>query len=132
MLDLTPDEASAAMCTAYRVAHALKAAFDPPGLTLLQANGKEGTVTRIMVLATGVIAGLFVTVVIHDRDLLQAGVYQFKVGADERLEIFALAQAQIGMVWGWGLGCHSGSLFWGARHEVASGVSRCLGVFGRG
>jgi histidine triad (HIT) family protein len=27
------------------VAHAVKAAFNPPGLTLLQANGKEGDQT---------------------------------------------------------------------------------------
>jgi histidine triad (HIT) family protein len=45
LLDLTPDEASAAMRTAHRVAHAVKAAFDPPGITLLQANGKEGDQT---------------------------------------------------------------------------------------
>jgi histidine triad (HIT) family protein len=45
LLDLTPDEAAAAMRTAHRVAHAVKAAFDPPGLTLLQANGKEGDQT---------------------------------------------------------------------------------------
>jgi histidine triad (HIT) family protein len=45
LLDLTPDEAGAAMLTAHRVAHAVKAAFDPPGLTLLQANGKEGDQT---------------------------------------------------------------------------------------
>jgi len=42
LLDLTPDEAAAAMRTAYSVAHAVKAAFDPPGITLLHANGKEG------------------------------------------------------------------------------------------
>ena len=39
LLDLTPDEAAAAMRTAQRVAQAVKDAFDPPGLTLLQANG---------------------------------------------------------------------------------------------
>ena len=45
LLDLTPDEAAAAMRTAQRVAQAVKDAFDPPGLTLLQANGKEGDQT---------------------------------------------------------------------------------------
>ena len=45
LLDLTPEEAGAAMRTAYRVAHAIKAAFDPPGMTLFQANGKEGNQT---------------------------------------------------------------------------------------
>jgi len=45
LLDLTPDEAAAAMRTAHRISHAIKAAFDPPGITLLQANGKEGDQT---------------------------------------------------------------------------------------
>jgi histidine triad (HIT) family protein len=36
---LTPDEASAAMRLAQRVAQALRAAFDPPGLNLWQSNG---------------------------------------------------------------------------------------------
>lgn len=45
LLDLSPGEAAAAMRTTYRVTHALKAAFDPPGITLLQANGKEGCQT---------------------------------------------------------------------------------------
>lgn len=45
LLDLTPDEAAAAMRTAQRVARAVKEVFDPPGLTLLQANGKEGDQT---------------------------------------------------------------------------------------
>jgi histidine triad (HIT) family protein len=45
LLDLTPDEAASAMLTAHHVAHAVKAAFDPPGLTLLQTNGKEGDQT---------------------------------------------------------------------------------------
>lgn len=45
LLDLTADEAAAVMCTAHRVAQAIKAAFDPPGFTLLQANGKEGDQT---------------------------------------------------------------------------------------
>ena len=45
LLDLTPEEAGAAMQTAQRIAQALKASFDPPGITLLQANGKEGDQT---------------------------------------------------------------------------------------
>lgn len=45
LFDCTPDEAAALMRTAHRVAHAVKTAFNPPGLTLLQANGKEGDQT---------------------------------------------------------------------------------------
>ena len=45
LLDITPDEASAAMQTARQIALAVKLAFDPPGLTLLQCNGKEGDQT---------------------------------------------------------------------------------------
>ena len=45
LLDLTPDEAAAVMRTAHRVAHAVQSAFDPPGMTLLQANGPEGDQT---------------------------------------------------------------------------------------
>ena len=45
LLELTPDEAGAAMRTAQRMARAAKDAFDPPGITLLQANGKEGEQT---------------------------------------------------------------------------------------
>lgn len=45
LLELTPDEAAAAMRTAHRVARAVKDTFDPPGITLLQANGKEGDQT---------------------------------------------------------------------------------------
>ena len=45
LLDLTPEEAGAAMQTAQRIAQALKTSFDPPGITLLQANGKEGDQT---------------------------------------------------------------------------------------
>ncbi len=45
LLDLAPDEAAAAMCTAQKIARAAKDAFDPPGITLLQANGKEGEQT---------------------------------------------------------------------------------------
>ena len=42
LLDLTPDEAAAAMRTAHRVAQAVHTAFEPSGLTLLQANGRDG------------------------------------------------------------------------------------------
>ena len=42
LLELTPEEAAAALQTARRVALAVQAAFDPPGLTLLQANGALG------------------------------------------------------------------------------------------
>jgi len=42
LLDLTPDEAAAAMRTAHRVAQAAQAAFAPAGLTLLQCNGEAG------------------------------------------------------------------------------------------
>jgi len=45
LLDLSADEAAAVMRTAHRVARAISATFDPPGLTLLQANGKEGEQT---------------------------------------------------------------------------------------
>lgn len=45
LLDITPDEAAAAMQTARLIALAVKAAFDPPGMTLLQCNGKEGDQT---------------------------------------------------------------------------------------
>jgi histidine triad (HIT) family protein len=45
LLDCTPDEAAALMRTAHTVAHAVKQVFQPPGLTLLQANGKEGDQT---------------------------------------------------------------------------------------
>ena len=45
LLDLTPQEAGAVMQTARRLALAIRDAFDPPGLTLLQANGKEGDQT---------------------------------------------------------------------------------------
>jgi histidine triad (HIT) family protein len=45
LLDLSADEAAAVMRTAHRVAQAISATFDPPGLTLLQANGKEGEQT---------------------------------------------------------------------------------------
>ena len=39
LLDLTPEEAAAVMQTARRVALAAQAAFQPEGITLLQANG---------------------------------------------------------------------------------------------
>ena len=45
LLDITPEEAAAVMQTAQRVAQAVRRAFDPPGLTLLQANGREGDQT---------------------------------------------------------------------------------------
>lgn len=45
VLDITPEEAGAVMRTARRVAIAVKSAFDPPGMTLLQANGSEGDQT---------------------------------------------------------------------------------------
>jgi histidine triad (HIT) family protein len=45
LLEITPEEAAAVMQTARRVAQAVKAVFDPPGLTLLQANGREGDQT---------------------------------------------------------------------------------------
>ena len=45
LLDISPEEAAAVMQTAQRVAQAVRAAFDPPGLTLLQANGREGDQT---------------------------------------------------------------------------------------
>lgn len=45
LFDLTPDEAGAVMRTAQRVAIAVREAFDPPGLTLLQANGRDGDQT---------------------------------------------------------------------------------------
>lgn len=45
LLDITPEEAAAVMQTAQRVANAIQATFDPPGITLLQANGREGDQT---------------------------------------------------------------------------------------
>ncbi|SEQ73165.1 HIT family protein [Giesbergeria anulus] len=45
LLDITPEEAAAVMQTAQRVASAIQATFDPPGLTPLQANGREGDQT---------------------------------------------------------------------------------------
>lgn len=45
IFDITPDECAAVMQTAQRIAQAVRRAFDPPGLTLLQANGAEGDQT---------------------------------------------------------------------------------------
>jgi histidine triad (HIT) family protein len=45
LLDLTPEEAAAVMQTAQRVANAIQETFNPPGITLLQANGREGEQT---------------------------------------------------------------------------------------
>ena len=45
LLDITPQEAAAVMQTAQRVASAIREVFDPPGITLLQANGREGDQT---------------------------------------------------------------------------------------
>lgn len=42
LLDTTPEEAAAIMQTAHRVARTVQVAFNPPGLTLLQANGALG------------------------------------------------------------------------------------------
>ncbi len=42
ILDLTPDQAGAAFRTAQRVARAVDAAFEPGGLTILQANRPAG------------------------------------------------------------------------------------------
>lgn len=42
VLDLTPEEAAAAMQTAQRIAHAAQQAFAPDGITLFQANGAAG------------------------------------------------------------------------------------------
>lgn len=45
LLDLTAEEAAAAMRTARKVALAVHATFAPPGITLLQANGRAGDQT---------------------------------------------------------------------------------------
>lgn len=42
LLDLTQEECAAVMQTAQRIAQAIEREFDPAGLTLLQANGREG------------------------------------------------------------------------------------------
>ena len=45
LFELSADEAAAVMRTVHHVAHAVRETFDPPGLTLLQANGREGDQT---------------------------------------------------------------------------------------
>lgn len=45
ILDLTPDQAGAAFRTAHRVARAVEAAFEPEGITILQANRPAGAQT---------------------------------------------------------------------------------------
>ncbi len=45
LLSVTEAEAAAAMRSAYRIARAVKAAFNPPGLMLLQTNGAAGDQT---------------------------------------------------------------------------------------
>ena len=45
ILDLTPDQAGAAFRTARRVARAVDAAFEPEGITILQANRPAGEQT---------------------------------------------------------------------------------------
>ena len=42
IFDLTQDQAAAVFRTAHRVATAVKTAFDPEGLTVVQANGEAG------------------------------------------------------------------------------------------
>ena len=42
ILDLTPDQAAAAFRTTHGVANAVQAAFEPEGITVLQANGAAG------------------------------------------------------------------------------------------
>ena len=41
LFDITPEEAAAVMTSAQRIAAALREAFAPSGLNLLQANGKD-------------------------------------------------------------------------------------------
>ncbi len=45
LLEATPDEAAAVMRTAQRIALAAQAAFDPPGISLYQMNGRDGEQT---------------------------------------------------------------------------------------
>jgi histidine triad (HIT) family protein len=45
LFDITAQEAAAVLQTAQKVARAVQQTFDPPGLTLLQANGREGDQT---------------------------------------------------------------------------------------
>lgn len=42
LFELTPEEAGAVMRTAQKVAQAVREVFQPSGLTLFQANGKDG------------------------------------------------------------------------------------------
>ncbi|MDO4723881.1 MAG: HIT family protein [Comamonadaceae bacterium] len=42
LFGLTPEECAAVMQTSQRVARAVQAAFQPSGMTLLQANGRSG------------------------------------------------------------------------------------------
>jgi histidine triad (HIT) family protein len=45
VMDLTPDQAGAAFRTARRIARAVEAAFEPEGITILQANRPAGAQT---------------------------------------------------------------------------------------
>jgi histidine triad (HIT) family protein len=45
IMDLTPDQAGAAFRTARRIARAVEAAFEPEGITILQANRPVGEQT---------------------------------------------------------------------------------------
>ncbi len=45
LLEATPDEAAAVMRAAQRIALAARAAFDAPGLSLYQMNGRDGEQT---------------------------------------------------------------------------------------
>ncbi|MFW9609074.1 MAG: HIT family protein [Aquaspirillum sp.] len=45
LFELTADEAAAVMRTVHHIAQAVQHAFQPPGLTLFQANGKAGDQT---------------------------------------------------------------------------------------
>lgn len=45
LFEITPEEGAAVMQTAQRIAASIRRTFNPPGLTLLQANGKEGEQT---------------------------------------------------------------------------------------
>ena len=45
LMDLTPDQAAAAFRTARRIARAVEAAFEPEGITVVQANRPAGEQT---------------------------------------------------------------------------------------
>lgn len=45
LMDLTPEQAAAAFRTARRIARAVEAAFDPEGITVVQANRPAGEQT---------------------------------------------------------------------------------------